>query len=646
MALKNKPADLLDHIQAAERLRDSVTKGTEKIVREYHGTGYRADREPENPAPENHYYEWLSVVTASVVFDNPKVHVSSKRSGAHKFAISGMKHVLDWWASSVMLWHTLRRIFVDQSFSYGVALTTFEPMPGSRRVRMEDGRWIQARMPSCWRIAPHRWFVDPECDDYTERRFAGHMWRRDKDDLLADPKYNKEAIEAIAADADLDKWQPDQRGADQIGRDQILGYELWIPEIGDAEDDLHHGTLYTLATAQNPSNHEKFAEAKFIREPRPFFGPRSGPYQLFGTNIVPGCPYPLSEFAASYAQVQELNAHAASAASSAANFKKFVGYDAGNQAVGKVLKNVQHGSVEGIPNMGEGSAKQFELGGVSRDQYEYLQFLHERKDRTTGLSETARGSPQPDVTATAVADAASQRDSRLATIRQIFVSNTIAILRKAGWYFFHSPFAVTSLGPDAIADLVPRPDYLPAESEAGSVARKFGYNDQATQDALRWSPRILFAGGPSDRPLAQTGEEDWIVTPNSSGLMFEDMDMDIQPYSMGRVSEVVLQKRQQDKIQLLATLAPAILQFPFIKWESALGDWLQSLNIIDTEVIDNEILEQVRQGHFGQPAQPEQAPGEAAAAGGPAQGGLDEAPPAVQMANEEGQVLGQAVNVG
>jgi len=210
------------------------------------------------------------------------------------------------------------------------------------------------------------------------------------------------------------------------------------------------------------------------------------------------------------------------------------------------------------------------------------------------------------------------------------------------------------LGPDAIADLVPRPDYLPAESEAGSVARKFGYNDQATQDALRWSPRILFAGGPSDQPLAQTGDEDWIVTPNSSGLMFEDMDMDIQPYSMGRVSEVVLQKRQQDKIQLLATLAPAILQFPFIKWESALSDWLQSLNIIDTEVIDNEILEQVRQGQFGQPGPPGPSgpPGPggdaaaAAAAGSPGQGGLDEAPPAIQMANEEGQVLGQAVNVG
>lgn len=598
--LRTDPISLFEEIAPSEELRDGVIASSSRMVRDYAGNYYRKDWSTEAPVPENEFFQWFQLASAKIVYDNPKVIATSRASGRSGAIALALEHGLNETSRQSALWKTLRRVFYDTAFSYGVVLTGYEPSAGFDGHESEDDRGglPVPYLPVSRRIAPHRWFCDHDCDDYEEARFAGHVWRKDHEDLLADPRYDSAAVAELAADAGLEKWYGEKRTwggklRPEANRREIVGYEVWVPESQLGDDPDAHGAIYTLGVAQNGGG--DVVEPRWIRAPRPFVGPRRGPYVLFGYNLVPGSPYPLSPFAATYEQVLELNAHATSAARGAARYKRFIGFDPENGAAGEAVKNVRDGAVVPIPGLGQKAWQEMEVGGITDPQTKYLMMLRERRDRQTGLSENARGNIDSGATASAVMDAASQRDARMAMLKRMFGEATREVLDSRGFYLFTMPDAVFPL-PEEVARQFASPEVLATlmEAEAGRpMPNPAVYDRLAAAATAQQTPQAAFAGGPAESPITPLvdgrGELMLMVSPNAEGVRYEDLDLEIDAYSMERTDEVLQQKRTIDLTDRILAMVPQMAAAPQVNW----ADWIDWLgDAVNVRELSKKLLVQ------------------------------------------------------
>ena len=563
----------MEEIEGAQDMTRRAVATSRKLVRDFHGEYFMEGTSPDEPSPENHAFEWLSLVTPKVVYSNPTVEVSTRYSGADQMLVKGLGHAVNRWAEDVDLWKTLTRVWYDVAFGFGVTISGLEPMPGYHG-------YSQAKplRPSLRRIPPWRYFIDPRCEDQAEARFQGHAMVRDKDDLLNDPSFNHDVVSELAADADLGKLNEEDRanGKESVKRNEIVMYEVWIPESdGGSPEEGFHGTIYTLGTTRGENQTNK-GDAKWIRDPRPYYGPKWGPYKLWGVYIVPGYVMPLSPLAATDAQVREMNQHARQAAEDARLYKRFIGFDPQNRAAGKAAKDARHGDVVAISGLGQGAIQQFELGGASDFQLKYLEYTRARVERVTGLGEAQQGRVAPSGTATGQNIAAQSHADRLSLIQNMFADCTASVLYTAAWYLWSSEFVMMRLGSDAAADLMPRPDDLPEESEAYRVAAEQSVPVDEVREALKWEPQATWFGG---NPIEE----------------FEDIQLKIEAYSMQRVDSVTLQARGRDQFQLLVESAPVMATTPWIKWPELLDQVGEPLNMKGLgDVLDEQVLRQAQ----------------------------------------------------
>lgn len=659
--LDTSPIALHELITASMRMRDLILAISKDMVAEY-ASNHRVDRKPDDPAPENHYHEWLETIKPRIVFDNPAVAVKSRRSGVPAAAMKAMRAALNSWAKREHLWQQLDRVFVDTAFAYGVMMMSYAPHgPGIGDVR--------PFAPRARRVSPGRWFCDHACDVYMEgeSRYAGHMWRRDKSQLVNDPRYDQEMVEQMVGEAGLELYTPDKTRHNPP-RDEVYGYEVWVPEDQRSDDKHTHGSIHTLGYMQaGKANEGKHTEPRALRKPRPYYGPSMGPYVLFGYSFVPDCPYPLSPFAATYDQVKELNAHATAGARSAARHKRLVLVDSTRDDVKQTIEGAADGTVHAIRGLTDAPYQEVTVGGVTKEQYEYLQALYERRDRVTGLSDAARGNVEVDASATAVADAAAMRDARLASLKRGFTMGTVDVLDSSGWYMYTQTSTVLDLPDDIAQEFVPRPRNLPPESEADMIAASMGEDVGVVRQALEHKPRVVFAGGPSDQPMTEmtaiNGERMYLVSANLGAMPYEDIELDIEPYSMERTDEALLQKRVTEMIERFPPLLPLMIQYPDFNWRFLFDMWGDSHNIPDlaTNLLPESFWSALalgeQGGQVGQVDPTTGAPVSSLPAPG-APGGATGQPPAIgrpsnivnpgppmAAAREMGNVAGQAARV-
>jgi len=595
-------------IHGAESHRDLHLRVTADLIKDYHGPYWREDRSQDlDPAPENHALEWLALVTNKIVYDNPTVYVSSRHSGVPKEVLARMEAGINQWAEMNEFWKTLLKVWYDCAFGFGVIRTTLQPMPGYKGFMTNAGLQIKPQWPVAKRIPPHRFIIDYRCEEFEQARFMGHVWKRDHKDLLKRKGFNHDAIAKIAWDVGLDKVRSSTNTYEGPSRQEIVGYEIWVPEhtLPEARGRQgYHGTIFTMGVAVNG---QEASKPQWIKPPRPYFGPSWGPYQMFGVYSVPGSVYPLSPLAATYEQVRELNAHSVAAAKGAAGFKEFVAYDPANPNAGMAAKHARHGEVVPIENMTE-AIQQIKLGGVQREQYEYIGTLRERRDRVTGLTDAARGNVSGVGTATEIADAAAQRDSRLSLIERMFHSATVGSINTVGWFMFNSEFVRFKMSGRSAVQVRPRPSTLPHPSQAERIATELEmegaddpfnmklipFNDRVEliRQQLEWNPEVTF-------PVDDPGESLESMA-SQNGLSYEDLQLILDPTSMKRVDQALLQKQAQDQFTLISQMSTVMAQTPWINWVGMFDEYGNSLNKRDfSSVIFPEVLAQFQQQNMG-----------------------------------------------
>jgi hypothetical protein len=271
---------------------------------------------------------------------------------------------------------------------------------------------------------------------------------------------------------------------------------------------------------------------------------------MFGVYIVPNQVYPLSPLAISEDQVREINEHARAMASAAKQQKSFVAYDPSNPQAGHAAKNARHGEVVPVPGLAGGAIKEITIGGPSQNNYEYLNLLRARLDRSTGLDDAGRGMVSGSGTATEHAEAAQQRHARIQFIQRLFADDTSMVLWIAGWYHFHSEFVVSMVGPEQ-----------------------------------------------ADEMLASDPEFDgWIyggMRQRYPDASYDELQMDIEPYSMARADEAMIQRRLTEFLDILLRVGPVMTQMPWIRWRELFSEFGQAMNRKNlTNMIDYDVLSQ------------------------------------------------------
>lgn len=549
----NSPDYARAEIEAAIDFRRLWTNLSSQLIRRVAGHDFRTDWQDGEDMHENLHHEYIVNFVPNMVDTNPGVEVQSYMLPDDHEGVVAIQQGLQGWVKRTDLASVLVALANDVCYDFAVGMVSLTDVPGYDEDADDDSdRWdlpaIMAPGRPMWprldRISPRRYFKDPISAD---SRFMGHIWVRDKQDLLdaknddGSPKFDAEAVNALSNEVGVEEVIRDTQGEysrslQGPARKQVVGYEWYCPETG---------LLYTMGYVPTASSGD--GAHAFLRKPRPFIGIRRGPYVEFGINIIPDQIYPLSPLAVTASLVREIEAHSGQASEDAASAKRLVILDSNSKTLQNKITTEANGSVICAPGFtGQWAAAEF--GGAQPANLAHIQSLKERWERMTGINDTIRGNITG-ATATETNLAQQSSDVRTRFGRRMFQASVVKVLEAAA-YLMH---------------------------ESNAVRFFVKVPDPATGQTV---PR-LFVGGPQ---------------PGMEFMRFEDLEFRIQPYSMEYVDESVKQRRMQMAGELVLNALPAAMQFPFFKVREYLDDAFNVLNIPDAgrRYIDFAMLDQMR----------------------------------------------------
>jgi len=543
-------ASLVREIESAESFRDTHLVEWKSLIERFHGPSYRESREQMDD-PENFILEYIALLLPRIVHDNPTVRVKSARPVSQSEAAGVLQVGINRWCKMVGVRNTLERIATDMLLAYGVALTVNEPRKGYVTSLTTD-----PYLPRVYRISPDRFFVDPAATHLDEARYMGHCWITDRDDLLAsaesDNTWDVDVIERVAAntgvsdvrdDTDIDRNIPDRK--------ELVVYEVWVPELHDEAAELidaatdramFNGTIYTVVKGQAESG--KKANMGMARAPRPYYGPRTGPYTVFGAYTVPDDPYPLSPIMALMPQIDDVNMHLRNMRYSASAYKRLLAVDARNAKMAQDIRDREDLYVVLADNLDPDALRTIEVGGITAQQVQYAAMAQDRLDRVSGIHDAMRGNVSGNATATEVQVAESSSGLRISHLKRQFQESVNRCLRSVGWFMFYDDKVVFPVGEDGIA--------------------------------IMGEPEPIFSA------MAMVG-------------VFDDLDIDVEAYSMERVSEGLLQRRSVELLQVIGNISQAVVAAPHVDWKqvlSVVGNAMNMPNLAD--MIDLRAVQQMR----------------------------------------------------
>lgn len=622
------PKTLFDEIKQAERLRNSHLAAFSQQIERYHGPFYRDTEVIQGDFDsENHEFTMISAHAAQVVFENPRVRASTKLVGSQREAAQAIEHGLNRWCRDEDLRKSLQKSFVDMYFNWGVLMVTQEadqdrgPVDGAGGDQVRGLSW----KPKVARVSQRRFGWDPLAIELNDARYFFHQWVADKDDLLKRAKqkpeegWNAKALDAIApGEGTSDLGRP--KGI-SLDRKELVLYEIWVPEhqldaddpawegVSELERRGFHGTIHTIACGYQGD--KEMVDS--VRAPRPYYGPSSGPYTIFGAYQVPDNPAPLGPLTAMKGQVDELNRHVRAVSVAGARRKKLTLVADSDPNIMQLVKAAPDGSVIPIAGLDSAKVTEIELAGITDQQLTSVQVLRERLDRNSGMNDATRGNVTGSGTATEnqIADAANT--ARMAFIKQQFNDATIALLRKVAWYLYHDDRTVFPMGREA--------------AQAMGMQPEVSVDEMGQPVAVE--PEPWFAGGRLDP---------------EAGYTFEDLELEIEPYSMERTSEAVQMRRMQDAIMVATQIAPLIPQTPYVRWKKLLDLIGDTINVSDlSEMIDfnaasqfaGVLLDGMRAE--GQPEQGKPTQAKSAGVGAPPGGGASRSPAGSQRPKPAGK---------
>lgn len=534
MTLSLEPDKVIEEVRANYRERDRHLEGVQLILDKYPGRWW-SEGGVSNPSTsvdgEASAFEYVSFAMTQGVWANPRWRCTTRRPRAQQMIAEAMHWGMNRWTQDSDLKTTLEDLFVDYCFSWGVAHVSAVPLPET----------YEAEDPQLWpqlsRISPWDFGMDRTAPSARRARLLHHRYRIDKSDLLERARADRErprdqregwnlgAIRELQETTVAESWLTRNRkgsrgapwaaGVDEPDREQVEVLEVYFPghrlKGAPGPEDGFNGTLatYGLPGGGDTAPIE-------LRKPRPFFGPRWGPYTVIGCYIVPDSPWPLSLLAATAGQQEQASRIANAVDAQVAAYKR-LGLT-NDPILAQMVKDRPTDTIHvyrHLPNL-DNAFRDFETGGTTAANVAAEQRVIARRDRVMGFSQNQRGVTTGD-TATDVTFANEAAMGRQGYVRNRYQDGIRRAGRTVAWYLYHTDEIVMPLGLEAI--------------------EAFGLEE---------------------------GEEAWFVGggthEDGSGTTFDDLGLELEPYSMERPSEGLLQKHGE----LLANVMQMAPAFPVL----------------------------------------------------------------------------------
>ena len=547
---KGDLASVRQEIDSAEKFRDDHLKEWRSLIERFHGPAFRESSQPEDP--ENFVHEYVALLLPRIVHDNPKIRCKSARPITQAVAAGVMQVALNRWCKMTKARTTLERIATDMLLGFGVGMIVNEPRKGYRA-----GDDAEPYLPRLYRLSPDRFFIDPAATSAEDARYMGHCWVIDKDDLIKQSEeeegWDTEMIQSLTSNMGVDELRDRGMKRNIPDRSELVVYEVWVPEVREEDveviDDktginMFNGTIYTMMKHQTSSTEK--SKVGFVREPRSYVGPRSGPYQVFGIYTVPDDPYPLSPIVALIPQMNDVNAHLRAMKYNASAYKRIIAVDSRNPKLAQDIRDRDDLYVVLSDGIDASQVVPIEVGGITPQMVQYAGMAQDRLDRVSGINDAMRGNIGGQATATEVSVADSASGLRISHIKRQFQESVNEVIKTVAWFMFHDGKISFPLGADGIP-------------------------------LLGASPEPVF---------------------NQSAMVgiFDDLDFEIEAMSMERVSEQMVQRRALEMLQIIGNLSQAVIQSPHVKWKevmSLVGDAMNIPNLED--LIDTNAAQQQAQ---------------------------------------------------
>lgn len=543
--------------------------------------------------PENHAYEWVVNTLMQIVNDNPRCVVKSARGGRYAFYAEGMSAAVNHWCAEQGLDSFLRDgPALDMNFARGIAYLRpaedkrgFQYQPGPNEEPMDD-----PTMYVPCRISPRDFISDPLRSERKDWMYSGHREIWDKDELLKhaktedgwDMKVLEEAVASIGAE--------EARKKDGIDRDEIVLWRIWCPKLETAPEEgvrrpeAYNGTWLTLIDYSYQADVSGGKE--FPRKPVAAFCRPAGPYAFFDALKIPESSWPNAPLVASMGQAKELNAESRALSRGMESWKRIAVVN--DKGLSKALKGAPTDTIYHSTTANKESTLQIEVGGLSAEQLAAFQFKRERLDRISGLTEARRGQASTGNTATADTYAEAGAQIRMALLKVGCQKGTQDLLECLLWQLFYDNQVAVFLGQ------MQAPDPVTGEPVPVDVWHR---------------------GGPED-------DED----------TFDSYDLEIEPYSMERTSEALMQRQAAFLIGPFLQAAAVMPQTPHVPWTDWAAAMSELLNMPAIKgLVNGPVLAQVQALMLQQQVQPEVQTGQTKA---PQTTRMEPKPPAAPQAGQ------------
>lgn len=578
MTLSLDEKDLMREVVASAKARDVRLEGVVAMLEKFPGSWFNGVPADGHFDPENAGYEFVSYLATQLVWQNPQVNVTTRRPRAQQQVAEAMHWGLNRWIRDSDFKTFLEDCVVDYLYGWCIGHVTLAPKPEN----------YEAEDPPLWpqvsRISPRRFGWDHLCPTWRNARYLWHEWWADKDDMVKRarldekrPEKDREGwlVDAIEGLATSNMGQSilgaylNDKNDETVDRKQLRFVTIYIPghqlpnEPGPKEG--FNGTTVTLGCA--PGGGKTPAGGVIVCPPRPAFAPRWGPYVIGGTYPVPDCPHPLSPILANAGHIEQASRAGKAVSEAIESYAKII--VSSDAQIAEMLANGKHSGIYTTGSVADLSGKlaSLEKGGPTAPMLAGEQLIRERRDRSLGMDDAQRGVVTGDGTATEVAEASQAAGARVAQIKGRFQDFARRCLKTVGYYLHATDEVVFAL-----------------DSEASEALRASAI--ERGDDAPPEGAEAFFEGGTFEA---------------GSGTTYDDLQLEIEPYSMERPSDQVKVLRASFYTNVWPMLGQLLPQMVAQGWKPkpalrAIGDAYAIPNL--EEQVDMETLLQAAQSPF------------------------------------------------
>lgn len=583
---KKYKVDLPRLTAAMRKARQSLQRFREErraAVRQYVGRHWSEEGTRET-VPVNLISLYVGIVGRTLIAKDPRVMLSTFDRNS-KAAVKAMEQWVNREMKNMNLANTLQRVVVDALFSIGICKVALSTPQDAASVSWN----LPAGQPFAERVDLDDFVFDVHARDFSEVSFIGHRYRVPLDSVRDSKLYSARRKELTASNDDPFNQEGDEK-VSVLGR----GYNANAEEFEEHVDlwEVYLPRYRTVLTLEDPldcgdEDYEPLRQQEWI-------GPDCGPYHILGYLCVPGNAMPKAPIQDLCDLHEFVNKTYRKLFRQADRQKSNTFVMGGADEDGSRVMSASDGEILRVDNPDK--IKEVVMGGPNQGNFLLGQHAWELFSKMGGNLEMMGGLAPQSKTASQDKMLAASASGQIASMQQDTIGMAERVIRSLCWYFHYHP------------ELVMKVKYsLPGLPDA-TIQRKVS---------------------PQQR----------------SQIRFEDMDIEVDPYSM-----------QQATPQTRVANIQAVLQQiqPFMQLAQAQGVMLD-VNALLTKYagyLDMPDLAEILT--IQEPPQPDAEAGGGGGAGGPAEttrnyvrrslGGEGEQSQSAELANTLAKGMGQEGN--